>query len=432
MDKRLRGTGGQAASEYVALLALVAVALTLAAGLTSGGVGPRVLAGLQRGLCLVARPVCPVPTRVAADLEPCPLERSTRTEQVSEMIGLVRLGSSGTLSATRASDGGVTVTLADGSAAGGEMAVGARLRIGRRTFGGRVRADAAVRWTSGRAWRFPNVATAQHFVARFGDKATIAGKLLDEVRSTCSLLCDAVGWRPHPRLPEPDETYEEGGADAALAADLGEGPVFGTAGVAGGVILGRRLSRDGSRTWYLRLGAAATGGLALPFGGAGASGRTESVLSYRVDRHGLPIDLRVETSARAGAGGALRLQRQATAVRGGAGEAAVVELDATLDLRDPANLAAARVVLDAMLHPTRLAALPASAAQLGRRFAEHGELDRRTYVLSDAATGVGASAALGVELAGGFDRTTERLRLLTAETRLPGLPFLPRDDCRPA
>lgn len=423
---------GQAASEYVALLALVAVVLTLAAGLTSGGIGPRVLAGLQRGLCTVARRACPAPTRVEADLEPCPLERSTRSEQLSETIGFVRLGSSGTLAATRSSDGRVSVTLADGSTGGAEVAVGARLRLGRRTLGGRLRADATVDWRSGRVWRFSNLAAAHDFVARFGDKATIGGKLVDDVRSACSLLCDAIGWRPHARLPAPDETFREGGADAALAADLGEGPVSGAAGLGGDAILGRRLSRDGARTWYLRLGATAIAGLVLPFGATAASGRTEGVLSYGVDRRGRPVALRVETTGRAATGGSLRLQQPPADARGDVGQAAVIELDATLDLRDPANLAAARSLLDALLHRTPFAALPARAAQLARRFEEHGQLDRRSYALREAGTGVGVSIARGVELAGGFDRTTEHLRLLSAETRLPGLPFLPRDDCRPA
>ena len=39
---------------------------------------------------------------------------------------------------------------------------------------------------------------------------------------------------------------------------------------------------------------------------------------------------------------------------------------------------------------------------------------------------------LGGKLGGAFARTHDGMRLLTAETRLPGLPFLPRDDCRPA
>ena len=64
------GTRGQATSEYVALVALVAVVLALAAGLTSGGVAGHVLAGLQRGLCGVAGKACPRSQPLDADPNP--------------------------------------------------------------------------------------------------------------------------------------------------------------------------------------------------------------------------------------------------------------------------------------------------------------------------------------------------------------------------
>ena len=80
---RLRGAGGQATTEYVALVALVAVALALAAGLTSGGVGGQVLAGLQRGLCRVAPVGCPRSEPPRPDLAACPLERRTRRDELA-------------------------------------------------------------------------------------------------------------------------------------------------------------------------------------------------------------------------------------------------------------------------------------------------------------------------------------------------------------
>jgi hypothetical protein len=430
--ERAGGTSGQASSEYVALVALVAVACVLAAGLTSGGIGARVLAGLQRGLCAVAGRACPAPTPVSADLAPCPLDRATRTEAVGETIGVVRLGASGTLSATRTSDGHVAVTLSDGGASGAEIGAGARLRIGRRTLGGRVRAEVAATFMSGRAWRFPNAAAAHAFIARYGGKATIGGKLLDGVRSACSLLCDAIGWRPHPRLPEPDETYRQRGASAALAAELGAGPATAGAGGAAGRVLGSRVDRDGTRTWYVRLDHAVAVGLGLAFAGVSASARSEQIASYTVDGRGRPLRFATKSVTEARADGRLGVLPDPAGAQIAAGRALVVERDATLDLRDPVNRAAAHGVLELLLHPSVAAVVALRGAQLVRRIAEAGELDRRTYALSDAATGVGAGVALGVELAGGFDRTTERLRLLSAETRLPGLPFLPRDDCRPA
>jgi hypothetical protein len=428
----MRASGGQASNEYVALLALVAVAFTLAVGLTSGGIGARVLAGLQRGLCTAVGHACPVPTPVRADLEPCPLERRTRTERLSETIGVARLGSSGILSATRASDGGVTVTLAKGGDAGEEVGAGARLRIGHRVVGGQARGSLRATWTSGRSWRFRDAAAARDFVDRYGSKATIGGRLVDALRSDCSLLCDALRWRPHPQLPPPDEVYAQAGATATLAASLGDGAASAEGQVDGGAVLGRRTAADGGRTWYLALDASATAGLGLPLASLDGMAGGEGIVSYAVDAHGHPATLAVQLAGRAGAGvHAIGRDGAATgrvsAMRGG-----VVELEATLDLADAANLAAAHGVLDALTHAGRLPALPGRIAALGRRFAAHGEIDRRTYALRSDTVGAGAVVGLGVELGAGLERTTEGLHLLDAETRLPGLPFLPRDDCRPA
>jgi hypothetical protein len=128
-------------------------------------------------------------------------------------------------------------------------------------------------------------------------------------------------------------------------------------------------------------------------------------------------------------------QRRATtsrSARGSAGSGRVVELEATLDLREPANRAAAAALLEALSDPGKIATLPAHVRALGERIAQRGQLDRRVYAVRRSAGGVAVGVGLGAKLDGGLDRTTSDLRLLRAETRLPGLPFLPRDDCRAA
>jgi hypothetical protein len=110
----------------------------------------------------------------------------------------------------------------------------------------------------------------------------------------------------------------------------------------------------------------------------------------------------------------------------------VVELDATLDLHDPRNRAAAVAFVAALRDPLAPGQLRRTAAAVRERVARAGAVDRRTYALSSSAFALGAHVALGGQLGGSFARTREGMRLLTAETRLPGLPFLPRDDCRAA
>ncbi len=427
--QRSSGTNGQATTEYVALVALVGVVLALAAGLTSGGLGSHVIAGVQRGLCRVAGTDCPRPIAPHADLEPCPIERGERKERLSETIAVVRLGQSGTLKTVRLSDGRVTVTLADGDSSGGEVGAGVRLRFGGSSLGGTATARLATTWTSGRSWTLPSFAAARRFIDAYGSKATIGGKLLDSARSGCSLLCDAIGWHPHSRLPEPDEVFQESGAAVTLAASLGVVDVSAMAAAA----VGWSVRRDGAATWYLQLDGAASGQLDLA-GVAEVAGEAAGnvVIAYTVDGQGRPRELRAQLAVEAAAHAGLEVGGSGTTAHAGAGAGDAIELDATLDLRDAASRSTATSLLRALVAPSAPASLPTRMRALGAALAHHAQLDRRTYALDKTSSGADLQVALGVEAGLGYERTTRGLRLLSAETRLPGLPFLPRDDCRPS
>lgn len=420
---RLGDTRGQATSEYVALVALVAVVLALAAGLTSGGVGGQVLAGLQRGLCHVAGTRCPRPQPARADLAPCPLERTTSGESLGGAFELVELGGSGTLTAERLSDGRVTVSLVDDTEIGGGVGVGLRLSVGGR-HGAEAHAGLAAKLSSGRSWTLPDEAAARAFVDRHGSKATIGGKAVDLVRSGCSVLCDAIGWRPHAELPPPDELYMGQGAALRLDASFGAAAVQAEAGG----LLGARLKRDGSSTWFMQLDATAAAGVA---GGAvGLHGERTAILSYTLDAQRRPVELVVHSVAREDAASALHGAHGRWSGGAGAGAGLVTERDMTLDLHDPANRAAAAAFVAALRDPLAFGELRDRAAVVRERIARTGSVDRRTYVLSSSAFELGAKLALGGQLGAAFEQTREGMRLLAAETRLPGLPFLPRDDCR--
>lgn len=416
---------GQATSEYVALVALVAVVLALAAGLTAGGVGGQVLAGLQRGLCHVAGSSCPQPHAARPDLAPCPVERTTSSESLDGAFELVKLGRSGTLTAVRTSDGRVTMTLADGMTAGGEVGLGFELGLGERQ-GGEATAGLTASVASGRSWTLPDAAAARAFVARYGSKATIGGKAVDLVRSGCSVLCDALGWRPHAELPPPDELYMGHGAIGRLNAPLGPAALHAS----GGRLLGARLRRDGSSTWFLQLDAALGADVELAPQTLSPSWQHQAVVSYTLDARRRPVELVIHTVARGAARGILRGTRGAGRAGLGAGRALLTELDATLDLHDAQNRAAAAAFVDALRDPLALAELRRRAAAVRERVARAGIVDRRTYSLASSTFELGVRVALGAQLGGAFERTAEGMRLLAAETRLPGLPFLPRDDCR--
>ncbi|HEY4280783.1 MAG TPA: hypothetical protein VGM91_21375 [Conexibacter sp.] len=426
---RRRGEEGQAANEYVALLAIVAVVFVALVGLTEGGIGSQVLDGMRRGICVVAPGPCPRPIPARDELRPCPVERESREDELSETIASVKIGSSGTLSEVRNSDGTVTVTLADGSALGVEWGVGGKVALGH-AFGAEATAGASVTWGNGRSWNFPNEAEAQKFVDRYGDKATMTGKLVDEVRSRCSILCDAIGWRPHAELPEPDATNSEGGLVGTLSAAFGE-HVDGNASA----LLGRRETREGDTTWYLKLSAGLTAKLRLPLpeltGAAGATG----VLSYTIGKDGRPLRLSVDLAGEASGRATVRGTTSSRSASGnGAGRLAgggFVEAEATLDLTDPSLKAVAGDVLDAIVERKPLE-LPGRVAALGDQLGQRAQIDLRVYTLDNNAKQFGGSLGLGVKVGGSFQRTAKNMRLVSAQTRLPGLPFLTRDDCRAA
>jgi hypothetical protein len=425
--ERWRNARGQATSEYVALVALVGVTLALAAGLTSGGVGGHVLAGLGRGLCRVAGTTCPRSQPPDADLAPCPVERTTSGESLGGALALVKLGRSGTLTAVRSSDGRVTVTLADGTTAGGEVGLGFALGLGSR-HAAEATAGFEASVASGSSWTLSDAATARAFVGRYGAKATIGGKAVDVARSGCSVLCDAIGWHPHAELPPPDELYMGHGGAAKLAVPLGLATPQGSVGG----LIGARLRRDGSSTWFVRLDASAGADLRLEPDTLTPSWQRQTVISYTLDVDRRPVQLIVHTVAQAGGRATLRGTRGRLTGAVGAGGARVTELDATLDLHDRRNGAAAAAFVAALRDPLALAELRRSAAAVRQRVVRAGSVDRRVYALTSSAFELEAKLALGAQLGGSFARTHEGMRLLTAETRLPGLPFLPRDDCRPA
>lgn len=428
MRRRGRDERGQGTVEYAALVVLVAVVFAGLVALTSGGVGSAVLRGLQRGLCLIAPSACPTPAADFDELPACPLRRTQRGERLRETVAVVRLATGRSLAEIHHSDGRVTVTLSDDDSVGLEVGVGLAVARAR----AQVTAGADLVWGSGRAWTFPNAAAARRFIDRYGGKATVRGELLDQVRSRCSVLCDAIGWRPHPELPEPDERYEQGGDLGRVVAELSLGRLRARGEGGAGRVVGSRIRRDGERTEYVRvdgaLGATLTAS-ALVLGGEGAR---RTVLSVRRAADGRPLELGVHTvverSGTAHLGGNATVARAAGS--GGAGRRVgeVVERDATLDLTDPAvraEVAALLAGLDGEDGDGRRA-----ADALRARIERDARIDERRYVATSDATSIGAEVGVGVRLGGAFERDASGLRIVDARTRLPGLPFLPRDDCR--
>lgn len=425
---RLRARRGQASVEYVAVVALVGIALAAAAALTTGGLGDALVRGMRRGLCALTGAACPAPAaaRAVPDLPPCPVARELRSEELGGAAAIVKLGLELGMRVERRSDGSVAITFADAASAGLTAGVGAHVEAGPVRAGAVAGVDGGLTFAAGREWRLRDAAAAARFLRRYAAGQEMLGRAWRQVRELC-LLCGLLSADP-PSPPPPDVRYEAGGAALGAHARAGIGALQSTADAALAGAIGRRVERGGDRTWYLRVDARAAAHAGLVAGIDGlASG--SAVLAYTTDAAGRPARLETTVTGRvAGARGA-RLppgMRRALGLRLQSGTA--VEQESALDLSDPAAAEAARDVLDALGSGGPVAVGQALAA-LAERMREAGATTIRTWAerggRANAGAGLGAVARLDAD----YSRERTRQALTGVATRLPGLEFMPRADC---
>jgi hypothetical protein len=377
----MRDQAGQTTAEYTALLALVAAALAGAgAAVGLGGVATAVAEGVRTGICLVAGDVCRASDAAAAGLAPCSVAEHTRGEGLTFTIASLRLGADDGWTAARRSDGSVLITHVEGREVGGTVGVGVEAS----PLGLELGVDGKIEYTlgSGRAWEFPDSASAVRFL-RAGER-------------------DAV-----------EPTWRFGDAGAVLTA----GAAVGVAGMAltglessaeaaSGVRVGRGLT-----TYYVRTRVDALDGRAwVP----GANARFD----------GPPARGAVVELTRDAAG---MRELAFRSVGRGARAGQVVETIARLDLRDAANRAAAEPLL-----ARRLPWPPAVARELRpllRRTVGTGIVERAVYDVRDDSQEVKLAAKLG--LAFGVDGSEVRIdrRLVAASAWTPGSRERERADC---
>jgi Flp pilus assembly pilin Flp len=405
----MRSARGQATVEYVALAAIVALVLVGAVAITPGGLGTRIVHTIRLGLCRVSGTTCPALPRERADLPPCPLSRATRSEDLGVKVTFVKLGQGFGLEQETYSDGHVVVRFAD------DQEVGLTGSLGPSFAWGDVRAgvdvDLSVSFASGRAWSFPHAAAARRFVERYGGLQTVGGRVVDDLRRDC-LLCRMVGWGPK-RLPPPTESYEELGSSLSALAKLGVDATDGLGPELGGAVaaaIGLRHDPAGRRTVYFRLGGSSA--LAL-FAAMGASTGTEAsgTVGVTLDRRNRVVSLRFDGAA------------VASGRRGRA-----YELETEVPIGSSTAHEQVRDVLRA-LAPAHVGDLPAAVVRAAKWARDHAAVTRREFALTDDRRDVGAEVGLGVKLGGRYGHGDRRLRLVDAQTRLPGLSFLPRADC---
>ena len=375
---RIRGEGGQAAAEYIAILLVAAALLAGAAAVAVAvpGVGDRVVAAVRTGICIAGGDLCRTADAAAAGLPPClTRERGDRQDTTID-IAVVRVGGHGEWQLALRSDGSAVVTRLEENEVGGTVGVGVSFSPVGVDAGASATLSAGYR--SGRAWRFPDAATARAF--------------LDGARRDARVSAGRA----------PDERWDAfaGSADAQAAAAVADLARLGVE-AGGEAVLGLRRA-GATRTVTLDLGSDAPAiALALP-GFPAAPGIRRGVVAELTWVRGVPREL------------ALRAAR--------AGGDRVEEYTARLDLRDPAS----RALAERALRPGGEAAgLRALAARIG----SHGTVERDGYAVTRERHGFSVGGRLGVALGLAHERVTEERRLVDAIAWVNGGPPQRRFDC---
>jgi hypothetical protein len=401
-----RAEDGQATTDYVAIVALLAVLIVVAAGLAGAGapgIVNAVVSQLRHALCVVAGGSCPV-----APLRPCTVASTRDARHIAVNLGVVRLDDDRVVLRERLSDGSFRLTVSTREGAGVEVGVGggAELKIDPR--GRPLGLD--------RELHAGGQGVLGHGAVYYARSEREADDLLSAIRRG-----DA---------PRAGEVFYEGGVRGLLRAELsGARALYGQLDGAGDAMLGARQDRrSGTLTISLAAGGAGAALASIAVGGDAGALDGQAVLGLTLDRRRQPVELSLSAKGIAAAGDslpvgvalALRAVPDANASAQSSGRR--WELGARVDLRDPAVAAAWQAFRHA---PTS----PAAIRALGEQLRARATLDVRDYRLAGSATGGGARLALGLKLGGEYKHADDRAQLLAAATRPPWGLWEPRVDC---
>jgi hypothetical protein len=366
-----RDPAGQATAEYAALLALVAAALAGAGALIGlHTVGDAVAATVRTGICIVGGDVCRASDAAAAGLEPCTVGERALGGRLTVTVASIRIGSGEEWTAATRSDGSVLVTQSRRRSGGGAIGLGVQASPLGVDFGVKGKLDLAI--DTGRAWEFPDAASAARFLADHDE---------DRVPPT---------WR----FGEAGPVLT--GTAAAKVVGMTLTGVEATAESAAGARVGR-----GRTTLYVRAKLDSVATALLP--------------GDRRRAHG-PSTGDVMTEITSDAGGVREIAFR-TAKRGPR-PGQLTEVVGRLDLRDPANRAVAEPLLSRRLPwpPAVLSDLRAVAL----RTAQAGTVERAVYAVRDRSEDFEAAVQLGIALGVDADKINVDKRLVAAGAWTPG------------
>ena len=384
---RPRSTSGQAAVEYIAVVALVAIVFVVVGSFVLNGraIAAATVAQIRRGLCIVEGHDCPEVH------PPCAVSSRSSADDWHVDIAFVRLGAGRSAIVERMSDGRVLVTLADHIDLGATGGFGADLKIGDRiAIGGELRAAALATLGHGTTYEVADERTADELIRTMRREKTDP----DYWRGLEALL---------PRVSPPVSRYVD--ASVAASASLGV--------LSGGLAAGGRIDRvSGNRTVYLK--ASASFDAERKGVSGGSSG--EAQLAVTLDRHGKPIDLMALGAGELHASTDLPDLLQPIAGHLPSGVGRTWDIEAHLDLTQPGR---AEAVLSSLTDPSRLV----------RMVLDDGSVQVRGYATSEDAQVVSGHIKVGLAIGGDISHTTSSRRLIAAMDHTREGFWVPRYDC---
>ena len=397
---------GQATVDYVAIIAVLAIAFTAAlasAAIGAPGIVNAVSGQVRHALCLVGGGPCP-----EWRSRPCAVATAREQRHIAVTVVLLRYDRDKVVLREDMSDGTVRFTVATAHGLGLEAGFGASARatVKGRDVGASDEARVAAQGVYG---------SGKVYVAHNAREADAFMKAVEH------------GSEPS----KPSEDFHEGGVRAIGNAGLG-GPGANAAlkGVAGTVIGYKRDLVKGERTIALNLGRNGWGAIGIGLGGPAGLADATATFNLTLDRKHAATELSVAVTGTLAGGAALPLSvtkalRAARANAGGMSgslKGRRWEVNARLDLRDPRVAAAWKRFRD---DPASGAAI----AALGAAIRDQAAIDVRTYGTAGTSGGAGAGISGGVRFGGEYEHTDDRSELIAASSRPSGGLWEPRIDC---
>jgi len=391
---------GQATTDYVALLAVVAVLIAIATTLTAvgaPGVVNAVRAQMARALCIVTGQAC------ASDgPRPCPVATRRDSRRYGLNLALVRLDKDSFVLREQFSDGTVRLTLVKRFGGGFEVGLGAHAQVDQDLNSGGVGRELKLGGGGilgkGKVYYARNAAEAERIMHALdhGEDSPVAAR---------------------------EDIYELG-AKATASAKVR----VSLAAKSMRLLALRRDHQSGETTLTLSLSDGGSALVESVVGGPTGSLDAIVVLALKLDRHRRPAELSLLANGTVVGGAKLSpLLAAPLALSGSDHVPANIagrrwEFGARVDLHDPDVAAAWKRFRGS---PTSLAAIRG----LGQALRERAQLDVRAYRSRSSSNGTSMGFAAAFKFGAETEHAIDRFNLLSASSRPPGGLWEPRLDC---